>query len=53
MGFPTPKDEDELDTVELSQRAIAKYEYDARVRARHRAKLARETGYVMLAPGMF
>ena len=50
MGaFPTPSE----DTVELSRQAIAKYEHDKKERAKHRAKLARETGYAMLAPGMF
>ncbi|QSG06342.1 hypothetical protein HSR121_2009 [Halapricum desulfuricans] len=49
MIFPKPSE----DTVAVSARAIAQYDADARTRARKRAELARETGYTMLAPGMF
>ncbi|UBF22632.1 hypothetical protein HRTV-25_gp51 [Halorubrum tailed virus 25] len=49
MGFPEPDD----DTVAKSARALMKVRNDERVRAQRRATLARETGYVMLAPGMF
>lgn len=49
MGFPEPND----DTVAKSARALMKVRNDERIRARRRATLAKETGYVMFAPGMF
>lgn len=49
MVFATPNE----DTVAVSKRAIAQYEADAARRQRERAALAKETGYTMLAPGMF
>lgn len=47
--FHTPNE----DPVAVSKRAIKKYEADKANRAEARATLARETGYTMLAPGMF
>ena len=49
MGFPTPN----TDTVAVSARALMKVRHDERIRAQRRATLARETGYMMVAPGMF
>jgi hypothetical protein len=47
--FPTPSEKPE----DVTRRVLVKVNSDKEQRERRRVKLAKETGYPMLLPGMF